>query len=481
MDQSRDENDIHRIQELDGNNNHDGSEDETQELKSNSKYDKRLLIKLAILSLASFPPEVLYKFYSVFAVPLQLKLGIPIGLTLIPMIIATVIGLFLSPIIDMACCFILFVPTRAFVIEAAPNDMQVIANSLITCSAGIGTITVTVISGIDWRETPLAKVFGGQVEVVFILIATISIVVMLIATISYTELPYAIIDSTEALTYKLSSRKSSNDLKISTMDSKTSDSIQSSVKQNDQMATINVSTEDKPQALTAEEISSWNHLYQTYYFAKTMPKELFILWMISFFSSSSYIGFTSFLTDFVGQSIYHGNPLAAENSTALHRYNRGVSVGSWGLLGCTILSIVYSLALERITKYIDRILAIGFSIGGIGALVIGLTNQVIVVLCMVALQGIGFSSGYTLIFSILASYHHYFAKIKDNRWNFRELGLDVSLFFVGINLACIITGCSLGVIVSLVHSSRAAMIFSGVLNEICAVMSLFIFRVPNDV
>ncbi|EDV18827.1 uncharacterized protein TRIADDRAFT_62707 [Trichoplax adhaerens] len=205
------------------------------------------------------------------------------------------------------------------------------------------------------RETPLAKVFGGQVEVVFILIATISIVVMLIATISYTELPYAIIDSTEALTHKSSSRKNSDDLKISTMDSKTSDSIQSSVKQNDQMATINVSTEDKPQALTAEEISSWNHLYQTYYFAKTMPKELIILWMISFFSSSSYIGFTSFLTDFIGQSIYHGNPLAAENSTALHRYNRGVSVGSWGLLGCTIISIVYSLALERITKYIGNL------------------------------------------------------------------------------------------------------------------------------
>ncbi|RDD36020.1 hypothetical protein TrispH2_011935, partial [Trichoplax sp. H2] len=99
MDQSRDENDTYKIQEVDGSNNHDGSEDETQELKSNSKYDKRLVIKLAILSLASFPPEVLYKFYSVFAVALQLKLGIPIGLTLIPVIVATVIGLFLTPII----------------------------------------------------------------------------------------------------------------------------------------------------------------------------------------------------------------------------------------------------------------------------------------------------------------------------------------------------------------------------------------------
>ncbi|EDV27807.1 uncharacterized protein TRIADDRAFT_53855 [Trichoplax adhaerens] len=392
MDQSRDENDTHRIQEADSSNNHDGSEDETQELKSNSKYDKRLVIKLAILSLASFPPEAFYTFYSVFAVPLQLKLGIPIGLTLIPMIIASVIGLFLTPIIgnlsdqctsrigrrrpfiivlfiinlisaamisysriigdklwphhlligrilliigliiDMICCCMLLSPARAFVMDAAPIDIQ---------------------DQLE-KKTPLAKVFGGQVEVVFILIAAICIIVMLIATVSYAEVPYVIVDSTEALTHKSSSRKNSDDLKISTMDSEDSNPVQLMVIQHDQTEVTNDSTEDKPQVITAEEISSWNHFYQTYYFAKTMPKELVILWMGVFLSCTAYIAFTSFLTDFLGQSVYHGNPLAAKNSTALYRYNHGVSIGSWGLLGCTAFSIVYSLALGQITKYVGN-------------------------------------------------------------------------------------------------------------------------------
>ncbi|RDD36021.1 Membrane-associated transporter protein [Trichoplax sp. H2] len=542
MDQSRDENDTHKIQEADSSNNHDGCEDETQELKSNSKYDKRLVIKLAILSLASFPPEAFYTFYSLFAVPLQLKLGIPIGLTLIPMIIASVIGLFLTPIIgnlsdqctsrigrrrpfiivlfiinlisaamisysriigdklwphhlligrilliigliiDMICCCMLLSPARAFVMDAAPIDIQVIANSLITCSAGIGAVAITAISGINWRETPLAKVFGGQVEVVFILIAAICIIVMLIATVSYAEVPYVIVDSTEALTHKSSSRKNSDDLKISTMDSEDSNPVQLMVIQHDQTEVTNDSTEDKPQVITAEEISSWNHFYQTYYFAKTMPKELVILWMGVFLSCTAYIAFTSFLTDFLGQSVYHGNPLAAKNSTALYRYNHGVSIGSWGLLGCTAFSIVYSLALGQITKYVGAVplLVIGYSVTGIGTLVIALTNQVIVILCMAALQGIGLASAYTLLFAILASYHDYFTKIKDSRWSFRELGLDISLLTVSLSLSCIITGCFLGAIVALVRSSRAAMIFSSICNGLCAVNCIFIFKVPND-
>ncbi|EDV27806.1 uncharacterized protein TRIADDRAFT_53854 [Trichoplax adhaerens] len=346
---------------------------------------------------------------------------------------------------------------------------------------------------INWKETPLVKIFGGQIEVAFILIASIGIVVILIATTSYAEVPYTIIGSTDVLIHKSSSRKSSDDLNMFAKDCKTYSSIQSTVIQKDQMEITDNLTDDKLQAITAKEISNWNHLYQTYYFTKTMPKELLILWIASFFSWLSYNSFAYFLTDFVGQSIYHGNPLAAENSTALHRYDRGVSAGSWGFLGCTVVSVVYSLTLGRITKYIafkynklvifagaDRLLLIGYSIASIATLIMVLTNQVIVVLCMAALQGFGFASTFTLPYAILASYHNYFTKTKDKRWNFRELGLDISLLFVSANLACIITGCCLSVIIALVESSKVAMIFSSVSSGLCAVTCIFIIRVPNN-
>ena len=68
---------------------------------------------------------------------------------------------------------------------------------------------------------------------------------------------------------------------------------------------------------------------------------------------------------------------------------------------------------------------------------------------------------------------------KDDRWTLREYGLDISIIFTCVNLACIIDCLFLGLLVSVTHTSRTAMIYSSIFSGLCCISSFFIYKVPN--
>ena len=125
-------------------------------------------------------------------------------------------------------------------------------------------------------------------------------------------------------------------------------------KGNNQTNIINQSSKSKSKVITADEINSWSSWRQTYYLTKTMPKELVSLWITSTLGWLSFTAFMIFYTNFVGESIYHGNPMAPKNSTAFANYRQGVRNASWGLMAFTIVSAIYSLLLIRLAKYFGK-------------------------------------------------------------------------------------------------------------------------------
>ena len=200
--------DSENVQEIIHLINQDPSGDEDDASKLKTRYNKASVLKLVILSLSAFGAEFFYIYFDMYAIPLQLKAGIPMALSSLPGLIATVIGLFLTPLISNMSdrcslrwgrrrpfLIVLFVITlasntivtfgrtiglditpgdyligqiliftglciamifgttllsivRAYVMDSASIDMQVLANSLITCMSSFGVITSTILSGL---------------------------------------------------------------------------------------------------------------------------------------------------------------------------------------------------------------------------------------------------------------------------------------------------------------------------------------------
>ena len=182
----------------------------------------------------------------------------------------------------------------------------------------------------------------------------ISIFITIISVICYREIPYdnEKYDKAKVDTSSVTTKADTIEMIIADSDAKET-SQQSNVSTN-KTEFKNQSSANKSKVITSDEIHSWSSVYQTYYLAKTMPKELINLWITSVLGWISGIAFIIFYTNFVGESIYHGNPMAPKNSTAFANYRQGVRNASWGLMAFTIVSAIYSLLLIRLAKYFGK-------------------------------------------------------------------------------------------------------------------------------
>ena len=188
----------------------------------------------------------------------------------------------------------------------------------------------------------------------FTLSSIISILITFISVVCYRETPHDNEKNDKATLDTSPSITKADETENYIANSKVSEASQQSDESRNGTKTGNESSENKSKVVTSDEIRSWSSLYQTYYLAKTMPKEIISVWLTSTLGWLSFIAFIMFYTNFVGEAIYHGNPVAPENSTAFANYRRGVRNGSWGIMGYTIVSATYTLLVIRLAKYIGK-------------------------------------------------------------------------------------------------------------------------------
>ena len=201
-------NDSEDIQEKAHLIDQDAENNENNASKLNKTYNKASVLKLVVLSLSGFGAEFFFIYFDMYAIPLQLRAKIPIALSTLPGLVATIIGFFLTPIIsnmsdrcslrlgrrrpflivlfiialafNTLCTFgraiglsispghylisqILIITglcigmisattllsiVRAYVMDSASSDMQVLANSLMPCMSSLGVITSTTLAGL---------------------------------------------------------------------------------------------------------------------------------------------------------------------------------------------------------------------------------------------------------------------------------------------------------------------------------------------
>ena len=86
-----------------------------------------------------------------------------------------------------------------------------------------------------------------------------------------------------------------------------------------------------------------------------MPRSLLILCLTNLFCWASLVCYSLYFTDFVGQSVYHGDPIADSGTTSHGRYEDGVRAGAVGMALYSASCSVYSLNIEKLVRTFGKL------------------------------------------------------------------------------------------------------------------------------
>ena len=85
-----------------------------------------------------------------------------------------------------------------------------------------------------------------------------------------------------------------------------------------------------------------------------MPKSLFILCLTNLWCWMSLVCYSLYFTDFVGQAVYGGDPLAPPGSAEHQQYEDGVRAGSLAMSLYSLSCSMYSLSIEKLVEKLGK-------------------------------------------------------------------------------------------------------------------------------
>ena len=122
---------------------------------------------------------------------------------------------------------------------------------------------------------------------------------------------------------------------------------------------------------------------------------------------SAIMTFNLFFTDFVGQTVYLGDPSADELSEERLRYDQGVRAGSYGLLFHCVVGALYAPLLKPLINRfgIHLTFSFGMFVFACSMLVMYVSINIIVVNIMASLSGLGMASLTSIPYTLVMIYH----------------------------------------------------------------------------
>jgi len=122
---------------------------------------------------------------------------------------------------------------------------------------------------------------------------------------------------------------------------------------------------------------------------------------------SAIMTFNLFFTDFVGQTVYMGDPSADELATERILYDQGVRAASYGLLFHCIVGALYAPFLKPLIHQfgIHLTFSFGMFIFALSMLVIYISRNIIIINIMASLSGLGMASLTSIPYTLVMTYH----------------------------------------------------------------------------
>ncbi|NXU31956.1 S45A2 protein, partial [Thalassarche chlororhynchos] len=472
---------------------------------------KRAVGRLVMHSMAMFGREFCYAVEAAFVTPVLLSVGLPKNLYSLVWLISPILGFVLQPVVgsasDHCTCswgrrrpYILGlgiimlvgmalylngdVMISAFIGERDNQRTWAIAITMLgvvlfdfaadfidgpikaylfdVCShqdkekglhyhalfTGLGGALGYLTGAMDWGETVLGYSLASEFQVIFLFAALVFLICLTVHLRSIPEVPLRY--ENEETTFLLESYKYSSieeDIKNGYLKS-THTEIKAAAKRGKRAVTSR--TEDQRRM-------TLKSLLKT---LLSMPSHYRYLCVSHLFGWMAFLSNMLFFTDFMGQVVYQGSPYAPHNSTLYLTYKTGVEVGCWGLCINAISSSVYSYLQKILLPYIGLkgLYFIGYLLFGLGTGLIGLFPNVYSTLALCSLFGVMSSTLYTVPFHLIAEYHREeeSLKLQDGEQageRGRGKGIDCAALTCMVQLAQIILGVGLGLLVSVAGSA----------------------------
>lgn len=146
-----------------------------------------------------------------------------------------------------------------------------------------------------------------------------------------------------------------------------------------------------------------------------MPASLRILCVTNLFSWMSLVCYSLYFTDFVGESVFGGDPTAPRGSDASDRYRTGVRFGCIAMTLYSFSCACYSYCFDRLVKrfgaktvYISGQLAYS-----LGMLIVAVTHNKVCTILFSFTSGLQYATLFTMPYLLIAQYHAYEVSGKD--------------------------------------------------------------------
>lgn len=293
-------------------------------------------------------------------------------------------------------------PCRTYLLDISVPEDHSRGLTSFTVMAGLGGSFGYLMGGIDWESTSFGTALGGHVRVVFSGVLILFVVFVALTITSFKEIPLKELGVTkEQLQKKVKTIKkakyrkfvneSSDDetecgenehvkesnVSYGTLGSQTETEHKPShtdiqakdcnnytnfVKSDDvSVQSENMSSEINKRRPLQKSLSEYKELsdeasLKVYLQSIVkMPRSLLILCLTNLFCWMSLVCYSLYFTDFVGQSVYGGDPQAPAGSYKHTLYDDGVRLGSFGMslysFSCAIYSLAVEYLVERFCKY----------------------------------------------------------------------------------------------------------------------------------
>ncbi|CAM4887396.1 unnamed protein product [Rotaria socialis] len=350
----------------------------------------------------------------------------------------TVLGVFLLDLDCDACQS----PSRAYLLDVTHPNQHSVGLTTFTSMAGLGGCLGYFFGSIPWENTFLSKLFGDHVHVVFTLVWMIYII-CLILTVTTAKEPNHI----EIMVPSLIRSSSCQYIMSSYSRRPTRDSIEDI----NQYGTIKQEPDDST-SVAYFKISYFDYLRSIIY----MPVPLRWLCLTNFFCWMALVSYSLFFTDFVGQSVFGGNPKFELGHPLRSLYNDGVRFGSLGMSVYSISCSIYSFNIQSLNNYfgIKRVYVGSQLIYAVGMLLMGYLRHRVAVIILSAVAGILYSTLFTIPYLLISKY--YTSNIfnqSDTYGQIRGIGTDVAVLSSMVFLAQLCLSSTMGTFIHLAGST----------------------------
>ncbi|XP_053659699.1 proton-associated sugar transporter A-like [Anopheles marshallii] len=380
-------------------------------------------------------------------------------------------------------------PSMAYLLDVSLPEDHGQACSTYSLLSGVGGCIGYLIGAIDWDGTVLGEFLGGNINTVFILVTVVFALCLGVTVSSFREIPLPLMERNELL-QPLTERIIASERERFTTEKKLlpmKDIADTLLLQLDSEheppdEDVSFSSEDKKPLLNEflEEEQQSSKQRSAKEFLKTtfrIPSTLGVLCVTNLFCWMSHISYSLYFTDFVGENVFGGDPMAHSDSDEYALYIEGVRYGCFGMAIYSIACSTYSCTIERMIRLFRArtVYSGGLLIDFVGMLCMAMFPNKVTVYVFSVTGGIVGALLFTMPYIILAKYHAKGLLDSCNETNpmqpRRGLASDISIIGSMLFVAQIILSLTMGPLVTLTGTTASVIYTASVcslLASICA-------------